>query len=370
MQNSRQEKTEEVTAKLGDVIEQLDEIIEHQSKLLKSTEQFRERLTRDREQKQSAGYKEFLEKQLARIREIRGHLKMFKSRLELRVRGKKSKAADPGYLPQMAFGLEENMRQSLDELKGDLEKRNPESALLRAEESRNLLERLRANGEAIERFHSKTTREAPKVDALGPLDASLTTMDKILADLKELLQQKSLPLNQADQKEMNRLREGQEGIRERSLKIDDRLDGLSKELPFLSEKFLGEEKGDARQPEMKQAAERLRKSDISNAIPNERSALFRLQEARENLQKALEQAQKSGEPSQGLSLPAFGPRQKSAPGQQFGGRGTEEEKVEIPGKEAYQVPQQFRRDVLDAMKKPAPKGYEKLNREYYEKLVE
>jgi hypothetical protein len=45
------------------------------------------------------------------------------------------------------------------------------------------------------------------------------------------------------------------------------------------------------------------------------------------------------------------------------------ERVEIPGAEAYKVPAEFRRDILEAMKQGAPEPYKPELQRYYEELV-
>ena len=45
------------------------------------------------------------------------------------------------------------------------------------------------------------------------------------------------------------------------------------------------------------------------------------------------------------------------------------EKVKIPGAEAHRVPEEFRKDLLDAMKQGAPERYRSEVQRYYEELV-
>jgi hypothetical protein len=46
-----------------------------------------------------------------------------------------------------------------------------------------------------------------------------------------------------------------------------------------------------------------------------------------------------------------------------------QEKVEIPGAEAYKVPDEFRKDLLEAMKQGTPEPYQGEVQRYYEELV-
>ena len=51
------------------------------------------------------------------------------------------------------------------------------------------------------------------------------------------------------------------------------------------------------------------------------------------------------------------------------GREASREKVKIPGAEAYKVPEEFRKDLLDAMRQGAPERYKGEVQRYYEELV-
>jgi hypothetical protein len=43
--------------------------------------------------------------------------------------------------------------------------------------------------------------------------------------------------------------------------------------------------------------------------------------------------------------------------------------VEIPGAEAHRVPEEFRKDLMEAMKQGAPERYRGEVQRYYEELV-
>ena len=46
-----------------------------------------------------------------------------------------------------------------------------------------------------------------------------------------------------------------------------------------------------------------------------------------------------------------------------------QEKVEIPGAEAHRISEEFRKDLLEAMKQGAPERYKNEVQRYYEELV-
>ena len=54
-----------------------------------------------------------------------------------------------------------------------------------------------------------------------------------------------------------------------------------------------------------------------------------------------------------------------------GGRmGFRDGKVRIPKSEDYQVPREFRQDIMDALKENYPKIYKDLIKKYYKRLTE
>ena len=54
---------------------------------------------------------------------------------------------------------------------------------------------------------------------------------------------------------------------------------------------------------------------------------------------------------------------------QDGGAGLDQEPIRIPGADEYRAPEHFREDILEAMKKRAPEGYDEMIKRYYEELI-
>ena len=71
-----------------------------------------------------------------------------------------------------------------------------------------------------------------------------------------------------------------------------------------------------------------------------------------------------GIPASLRARPGGGRRRQRRPPQN-----TNREPVVVPGADQYQVPAQFRRDILDAMKQRAPKPYEDQVKHYYREIV-
>ena len=51
------------------------------------------------------------------------------------------------------------------------------------------------------------------------------------------------------------------------------------------------------------------------------------------------------------------------------GVGRDDEPIKIPGRDDYKPPEEFREDILEAMKKRAPEGYDEMVKRYYEELI-
>jgi hypothetical protein len=92
-------------------------------------------------------------------------------------------------------------------------------------------------------------------------------------------------------------------------------------------------------------------------------------DALSRFQKGLEDAAKRGKgQGGGMGFPyPFGDQEGG--GESGDGHDPAREKVNIPGAEAYKVPEEFRKDLLDAMKQGAPERYKGEVQRYYEELV-
>jgi len=62
-------------------------------------------------------------------------------------------------------------------------------------------------------------------------------------------------------------------------------------------------------------------------------------------------------------------QQQRRPKQQEGAGSMAKETVKIPGADEYRGPEEYRRDLLDAMKREAPKDYREQVKRYYEELA-
>ncbi|MGC4122060.1 MAG: hypothetical protein QM765_47265 [Myxococcales bacterium] len=102
-----------------------------------------------------------------------------------------------------------------------------------------------------------------------------------------------------------------------------------------------------------------------------RGGARRARSARRQLEKGLQkqqggQSQGGGQP---LPWPWKGPGQEPNFGNDDGEGRQNDEKVEIPNADQYTVPEEYRKDILDAMKQGAPEKYKDQVKRYYEEIV-
>src|SRR5690606_1143902 len=106
-------------------------------------------------------------------------------------------------------------------------------------------------------------------------------------------------------------------------------------------------------------------SDPGGALASEQLASEHLRSLQESLQEAKDRAaQNKG--GQGFPLPLASRRGRGdGEGDDFRG----DEKVAIPSADQYKVPEEFRKDILEAMKQDAPDAFKEQVKGYYEEIV-
>jgi hypothetical protein len=180
-------------------------------------------------------------------------------------------------------------------------------------------------------------------------EKALESAERVRPIAKELIEElaKLAPsprevLSADDKRDLERLRRRQQGSRERSKRLADRTKQLGDELPGDAGKDVGQRLQSAID-HMASAEGRMRALDPSAARQSARSAADALAEANRRTKGAARQ------------------RQESA--------GTGDEPIRIPGAEEYRAPEQFREDILEAMKKKNSSGYDDMLRRYYQELI-
>ena len=169
-------------------------------------------------------------------------------------------------------------------------------------------------------------------------------------------------LGQDQQRKLEQLGKRQSELEKQAGALQQQLGELMQRAPVFppdAPAQLGESRG-----HMGQAASELGAKNPQRGHGEQELAL----EALDRFQKGLEEAAKRGK--RGGSGGGFPFPFASQGGEQEGdGRDPSTEHVEIPGAEAHKVPEEFRKDLLEAMKQGSPERYRADVQRYYEELV-
>lgn len=183
-------------------------------------------------------------------------------------------------------------------------------------------------------------RETEK--ALEAAERARPIAKELIEELSELAPSPRDVLSSDDKRALEQLRRRQAGGRERGKRLAERTKALGDELPGDAGRDIGQRLQSALD-HMAAAEGRMRTQDPSGARQAARSAADALEEANKRTKGAARQRQE--------------------------GAGVGDEPIRIPGAEEYRAPEQFREDILEAMKKKAPSGYDDMLRRYYQELI-
>ncbi|ACG75607.1 conserved hypothetical protein [Anaeromyxobacter sp. K] len=243
---------------------------------------------------------------------------------------------------------------------------------------------LEGAAEAVTRAQPSVERLAMELDedaALGDRGAPLTgrepeqvaearkhAMDAVpkVREIREKLQ-RMFPdprqvLGQEEQRKLGELAQQQDQLERKAGRLQSQLYDLSQKAPVFppsAQQELSESRG-----HMGEAAAELGARNPQRGHGQQELAM----DALSRLQKGLEEAAKKGGGQGGGQGFPF-PFAESGGEQDGDGREASREKVKIPGAEAHRVPEEFRKDLLDAMKQGAPERYRGEVQRYYEELV-
>ncbi len=276
-------------------------------------------------------------------------------------------AAQPGvtYRAEPEF---DQSRSALDELSRALATRELGSAydtVQRAAPSVERLARFLEEDVALSQQNPAFTRRQPGVVREAQRNASraVPKVREIRDELAKMFPDPKSVLSPGDQQKMDGLAKRQAELEQKAGELQRKLSDLMQKAPVFppnAQGQLGESRG-----HMGQAASELGQKNPQRGHGEQELAL----DALSRFQKGLEEAAKRGKGQGGGSGFPF-PFGDDSGGDGSGeGRDPAREKVNIPGAEAYKVPEEFRKDLLDAMKQGAPERYKGEVQRYYEELV-
>lgn len=191
--------------------------------------------------------------------------------------------------------------------------------------------------EPTSRWADDTRAAQAEIERTQPLVTELITLLERATPSAEQL------LSADDRAALDRLRKRQAGNAERAQKLVEQAQRGAAALPGGAGGELERGVGQAKD-QMRGAEGRMKASDPGGARQGARAAADALGKTRERLRGA-------------------------ARGRQAGASAEDDEPIKIPGADAYRAPERFREDLLEAMKRANPDGYQEQIRRYYEDLV-
>jgi hypothetical protein len=209
-------------------------------------------------------------------------------------------------------------------------------------------------------------RETGKIaEAHEAVDDAVPKAREIRDALSKMFPDPRTVLPPEAQQQLGELAKKQGELEQKAQGLQQKLAELMQQAPIFppdAQGQLGESRG-----HMGEAAAELGNRNPQRGHGEQELALDALARFQKGLEEAAKSQGKGGGGGMGFPFP-FGSDQGS--GEETGdGREASREKVKIPGAEAYKVPEEFRRDLLDAMRQGAPERYKGEVQRYYEELV-
>ncbi|HEX9241289.1 MAG TPA: DUF4175 family protein [Anaeromyxobacter sp.] len=211
---------------------------------------------------------------------------------------------------------------------------------------------------AYTRREPQLVREAQRHarDAVPKVREIRDELGRLFPDPRQLL-------GEGDQKKLDQLSQRQRELERQAGELQQKLSELAQQAPVFppnAQGQLAESRG-----HMNQAAGQLGQAKNPQRGHGEQQLAL---DALSRFQKGLEDAARKGQ-GQGDG-PGFPFPFADSGGEREGDGGDfNHEKVKIPGAEAHKVPEEFRRDLLEAMKQGTPERYRGDVQRYYEELV-
>ncbi len=327
-------------------IEELEGLESGERKLLKETEELEKKL------RERIGLAEFIKKELEKL-----------ARLKKKVE-KLAKYNQPSSLRKLR-GTISTVGQKLDLLEQMLKHSDLGESLKLAQDSLKKLQML--NRVLSNELKKKKQKEPERVVKVSKQVESATGLNQeIVDDLRSVMELPEGIMEAGEKKQMLKFSHRQEDIKKKTEGFKEKIEKLSQEISLFPPKL--ENKLGKACKNMGRAQGGLQGMDIPGALPQQRQALYELESAKISLEQARQQLQ-GGARGLSISLPFGLGSPFPGGGYNRGGWGVAQGRVEIPSEEEYQVPKEFRQEILEAMKERSPKKYKQLNQDYYERLV-
>ena len=222
---------------------------------------------------------------------------------------------------------------------------------------------LQEDAALAERFPGATGKTPAELRAAqAQVKEAAPRIARIRERLRKLTPDPAQAMTPGDKQRLSELAGQQQGLERQAGELQQKLAQLAEKAPIFppqAQGLLGESRG-----HMGAAAGELRGRNPQRGHGEQEAALERLGQ----FKKGLEQMAQRGQGGSGGFPFPFG--ETGGAGEREGESGDPTpEKVAIPGAEAHRLPEEFRRDLLEAMKQGSPERYRGEVQRYYEELV-
>jgi hypothetical protein len=272
----------------------------------------------------------------------------------------------PGSSPRSEDDFTQS-RDRIDDLRRALAAKDLDAALDAARRAQAPMQRLALGleDEALlaERFGQPRRRTPDELreaarhahEAIPPARQARDELERLFPDARTVLPQ-------GEQQKLDRLAREQAGLEQQAGRLQQQMEQLAGQAPVFPPKAmqqLGEGRG-----HMQAASGELGRRNPQRGLGQQREAL----ESLAQLRKGMEEMAKGGggKGSGGFPMPFA---EAGARGQEGVDGDPSREKVEIPQGDASRSREEFRRDLLEAMKQGTPEPYQGEVKRYYEELV-
>jgi uncharacterized phage infection (PIP) family protein YhgE len=185
-------------------------------------------------------------------------------------------------------------------------------------------------------------------------------------ELDQLFPRGAQALPPEQRQKLSQLEKKQQGLRQEQQQLQQQMEQLNQKAPIFSPKMKGQMQGAGQ--EMGSAQQSMGERDPNGAASHAGEAASKLEQVAQGMKDARKGSGGGG--GGGLMLPA--PDGEGDPDSQDGPPGREQrehEAVEIPGAPSQSGAEQYRKELMDAMKQGAPARYKDQVKKYYEEIV-
>ncbi len=221
--------------------------------------------------------------------------------------------------------------------------------------------------------HFRTSRDA-RADLRDHLTQELQEISRLNSEISKKLGSMSRDLRadykalitNDDRKNLDSMADKQGDLKGQTDKLAESFQQIQKDNPMVPSVLDLKTRGAAKH--MGHSGKSLSGQNVPESIDSENKALRELAELKDMLRQ-MREGDGNSSPQQKRKMAQLGTGKARDSSTGGGSIRMQRERVTLPTEDQYKVPQQFREEILEAMKHQAPRQYEKMVSQYYKELV-